>query len=157
MRATCSALGCEGAWLRGVPWWRSSFRVLTVRGMSQHRERVLSFIRLVEGGQSLDSMRQFYSPDVMIFENRELARAGLDACLAFESKMLASQPAVPSAKAVSFAADDATATSFVEWLIRFTSKSGRPMRLEEVAVQKWERGKIVQERFYYEGFVDEGD
>jgi hypothetical protein len=31
------------------------------------------------------------------------------------------------------------------------------VRLEEVAVQVWEGGQIVQERFYYEGVVDEGD
>jgi hypothetical protein len=31
------------------------------------------------------------------------------------------------------------------------------MRLEEVAVQTWENAHIVQERFYYEGVVDEGD
>jgi hypothetical protein len=30
------------------------------------------------------------------------------------------------------------------------------MRLEEVAAQRWSDGVISEERFYYEGIVDEG-
>ena len=47
--------------------------------------------------------------------------------------------------------------AFLEYVIRYTPRGGRPMRLEEVSVQAWECGRIVEERFYYEGLVDEGD
>lgn len=125
--------------------------------MSAQREALVQFVRLIEGGNSLDAMRQFYSPEVVVFENRELARAGVGACLAYEQKALAALSEPLHAKALSLALDEQSGTSFVEWLIRFTGNDGRPMRLEQVAVQKWERGRIVQERFYYEGLVDEGD
>jgi len=55
------------------------------------------------------------------------------------------------------AVNEGSGTVFIEWLIRFYGRDGRPMRLEEVAVQQWSGGLICQERFYYEGFVDEGD
>ena len=45
----------------------------------------------------------------------------------------------------------------MEWVIRFVGEDARPMRLDEVAVQRWAGGRIVEERFYYEGLVDEGD
>jgi hypothetical protein len=47
--------------------------------------------------------------------------------------------------------------AFVEWVIRFLGANGRPMRLDEVAVQRWVGDRIVEERFYYEGMIDEGD
>jgi hypothetical protein len=31
------------------------------------------------------------------------------------------------------------------------------MRVEQVSVQRWHRGLIIEERLYYEGVVDEGD
>lgn len=38
-----------------------------------------------------------------------------------------------------------------------SSPAATALRVEEVAVQTWEDGLIVEERFYYEGMVDEGD
>jgi ketosteroid isomerase-like protein len=125
--------------------------------MSQQRERLVSFIRLVEQSKTVEAMEQFYSADVVIFENRELARAGLEPCIKYEREMLAKLVAPPKMKALRFAYDEATDTAFIEWLIRFQAQEGRPMRLEEVVVQTWHGGKIAEERFYYEGFVDEGD
>jgi hypothetical protein len=94
---------------------------------------------------------------VVIFENRELARAGLQACLTHEQNALGALRGQLRAKALSLAVDERSGTSFIEWLLRFTDHDGRPMRLEQVAVQKWDGDKISQERFYYEGYVDEGD
>lgn len=127
------------------------------RPMTKLRDRLVAFTRLVEQGHSLDAIAQFYAHDVIVFENRERMRAGLEACLAFERAALKSQPEPQTARALRFAADDATGTSFVEWVIRFRDSDGRPMRLEEVAVQRWDGEKICEERFYYEGFIDEGD
>ena len=125
--------------------------------MPKLRERLDEFIALVEAGQTVEAIRRFYAEDVLVFENRELARAGRDSCVAFEQSQLAAQPAAPRMKAVKSAADSAAGTCFVEWVIHFHSSSGRPMRLEEVAAQKWSAAGIVEERFYYEGFIDEGD
>ena len=53
--------------------------------------------------------------------------------------------------------DEARGVTFVEWEIRFVGQDQRPMRLDEVAVQRWSGARIVEERFYYDGVVDEGD
>jgi ketosteroid isomerase-like protein len=125
--------------------------------MHSLKQSVQQFIVLVEQGNSLQAMQQFYAEDVVIFENRELARAGREQSVAFERNALANLEEPPSLRALRFAADEASGTAFIEWRIRFRARGGRPMRLEEVAVQKWERGLISEERFYYEGLVDEGD
>jgi len=115
------------------------------------------FIQLCEKGQTLEAMARFYAEDVVVFENHELARAGREACLAFEREAIArlKEPATLRAKAS--AVDAQSGVAFIQWLIRFLGDEDRPMRLDEVAVQRWAGGRIVEERFYYEGMIDEGD
>lgn len=126
--------------------------------MRELRQHLDEFIRLVESGKSIEAMERFYSEDVLMFENRELSRAGRDACIEYEREQLALQSKPPILKATKRAADDDDGVSFIEWVVQFESpRSGRPIRLEEVAVQKWSEGRIIEERFYYEGVIDQGD
>src|SRR5262245_33409503 len=120
-------------------------------------ERLREFVALVEAGRSLEAIERFYADDVIVFENQERARIGKVAAVAFERDALAASPAPAVVRAHASAFDPRTGRSFVEWTIRFVGREGRPMRLDEVAVQSWARGTIVEERFYYEGIVDEGD
>lgn len=125
--------------------------------MMVRREDVLAFVRLVESGASVAAMERYYAADVVIFENRELARAGRLQAIAYEREALASLREPASVKALRVAVDEEEGVVFIEWRIRFIGETGRPMLLEEVAVQSWENDVIVSERFYYQGFVDEGD
>ena len=118
---------------------------------------VREFAELLKKGRSLDAMERFYAPEVSVFENRQLARAGKAQCLKYERDALASQPEPARFKLGKLAVDEDTGHAFLEYVVRFQAADGRAMRLEEVAVQTWEDGLIVQERFYYEGIVDEGD
>jgi ketosteroid isomerase-like protein len=119
--------------------------------------KVREFAELLRKGRPLAAMEQYYAPEVTVFENRRLARAGKQQCLQYERDALANQPDAPRFKLVTMAVNEATGHAFLEYVVRFRSAEGRPVRLEEVAVQSWESGQIVQERFYYEGVVDEGD
>ncbi len=120
-------------------------------------QNVAEFVRLLGAGQTLRAMELFYDAEVVVFENRNLARAGLRQCLDYEREQLASQPTTPQFKLTSFAVNASSEHAFLEYSVRFFAPDGRPLRLEEVAVQKWSGSKIVEERFYYEGVVDEGD
>ena len=117
--------------------------------------KVAEFIKLVEAAQTVEAIERFYAPDVIVFENRKQERAGRDACIAYEKEQLADVAGKPTIKVVASAINEATGQVFLEYSIRFVSVSGREMLLEEVASQRWEGGLIVQERFYYQGFVDE--
>ncbi len=120
-------------------------------------KQVEKFVELVTNGQTVLSMERFYAEDVNVFENRELARAGRAYCIAEEVRLLEAQLSPPSMRALKVAVNEADGVAFIEWVIRFSSPEGRPLRLEEVAVQKWAGGLIVEERLYYQGLVDEGD
>jgi ketosteroid isomerase-like protein len=121
------------------------------------RDAVRDFVRLLETGEVLLAMERYYADDVAVFENRELSRAGREACIRHEKDLLAKLGGPPRIRFARTAVDEEEGVAFLEYVLRFTDPKGRPMRLEEVAVQSWERGRIVEERFYYEGFVDEGD
>lgn len=119
--------------------------------------KVRDFAELLRKGRPLEAMERYYSAEVTVFENRRLARAGKQQCLQYERDALANQPDPPRFKLGTLAVNEATGHAFLEYVVRFRSAEGRPVRLEEVAVQSWDHGEIVQERFYYEGVVDEGD
>jgi SnoaL-like domain len=119
-------------------------------------EDVARYLDLLRGGRTVEAMEAFYDEEVIVFENRTLARAGRQLCVEYERAQLAQQPA-PRFAITSYAVNPENNRVFLEYTVRFTDSEGRAMRLEEVAVQTWHRGKITQERFYYEGFVDESD
>ena len=125
--------------------------------MTRLEPLVREFAELLQKGRPLDAMEKFYAREINVFENRQLARAGKARCLQYERDALANQPEPPRFKLGKLAVDEASGHAFLEYVVRFKSSDGRPQRLEEVAVQIWESGQIVQERFYYEGVVDEGD
>lgn len=125
--------------------------------MDPLEESVAQFVQLLRTGQTVRAIEQFYADEVVVFENRALARAGKTQCLAFERTQLASQPKTPEFKLHAHAVNLDTRRVFLEYTVRFMGPDGRPLRLDEVAVQRWEGAKITEERFYYEGVVDEGD
>jgi hypothetical protein len=120
-------------------------------------DQLREFIALCEAGSTVQALERFYAEEVVVFENHERARAGRKACLEFEREAQTQAREPAQLKARSFASNETTSVTFIEWVIRFVSDEGRPMRLDEVAVQTWARGQIVEERFYYEGVIDEGD
>jgi ketosteroid isomerase-like protein len=126
-------------------------------GYTPLRRAVQAFRLLLEQGRTVEAVEQYYAADVCVFENRELARAGRAKCVAYEREQLAKQPKPPQFRFGRVAVDDSTGVAFLEYVLRFTGESERPQRIELVAAQTWEKGKIVEERFYYEGVVDEGD
>lgn len=127
---------------------------LVKQTLAKHVEH---FVRLLSEGKSLQAMELFYSDEVNVFENRALVRAGKPQCLRFEREQLAFQPHPPSFRLKRRAIDAESECVFLEYILRFHSPTGRPQRLDEVAVQSWSGDKIIEERFYYEGLVDEGD
>ena len=126
-------------------------------GGSPLRRAVQEYRSLLEQGKTVEAVERYYAADVCVFENRELARAGRAKCVVYEREQLAKQPRPPEFRFRRVAVDDSTGAAFLEYVLRFTGDGERPQRLELVAAQSWEKGKIVEERFYYEGVVDEGD
>lgn len=120
-------------------------------------DEVREFVALCENGQTLRAIETYYAEDVVVFENYERARTGRDACISYERDALSRMKEPSTLRAKAQAIDPVHGIVFLEWEIRFVGDDERPMRLDEVSVQHWLSGRIVEERFYYAGVIDEGD
>jgi ketosteroid isomerase-like protein len=112
------------------------------------RERVRQLIGMVERGQFVEAIREFYSEDATMQENLQPVRKGLDTLIAGEQKVLAAFKEVRTLPVDSFLihADRVV----IHWVFEFTRKDGRTFQQDELAYQRWKDDKIVEERFYYD-------
>lgn len=111
-------------------------------------ENVNELIALVEQGKFLEAIEKFYAPDATMQENMGLIRAGLPALLENERQVLARVPDIHLERVDSLVVDGDRAA--INWVFGFTDANGGKIRLDEIAYQVWQDGKIVRERFYYD-------
>lgn len=102
----------------------------------------------IKSGRILEAMNEFYAPDLTMQENAKPPTAGLAANIEREKQFLAQvkQWKGYTVKALAFAHD----VSIVENKIEFVNTAGQNVAMEQVSVQRWKNGKIVNERFYYD-------
>jgi ketosteroid isomerase-like protein len=112
------------------------------------RKNVITLIRLVERGRFLEAIEDYYAEDATMQENNSPPRCGLAALLEHERRVLTSLNTMHVSRAESFVVDGDLAV--INWVFEYTDLEGRRRRLDEVAYQLWQDGKIVRERFYYD-------
>lgn len=113
------------------------------------RERAESLQEYIRSGRILDAMREFYAPDVRMQENANPPTKGLEPNIEREKQFLSQVKEWKGYEVKSLAADGDTV--FVESTIDFIGTNDEPVHMEQVSVQRWRDGKIVHERFYYDG------
>lgn len=109
---------------------------------------VEAFVSLVEAGQGLLAMERFYAEHVAMQENQAEPRAGKAALLEHERRAQAAVRDLSSTclRPVLVSGDVAV----IRWVIEYTHRAGQPVRLEELAYQRWEGERIVHEQFFYD-------
>jgi predicted ester cyclase len=111
-------------------------------------DHVKELIALAGQGKFLEAIERFYAPDASMQENLEPPRMGLAALLENERKVLAAVPDIRVERVESFVVDGDR--SAIHWMFLYTDRSGRKIRLDEIAYQEWRDGKIIRERFFYD-------
>jgi len=111
------------------------------------RQRVEQLIQMVERGEFVEALREFYAEDASARENGDEPTHGLDALIARERATLAAFR-VRTLPTAAFLVDGDRAV--IHWEFEFTDTRGRRMRFEELASQRWRGEHIVQERFHYD-------
>ncbi|MES2072435.1 MAG: nuclear transport factor 2 family protein [Pseudomonadota bacterium] len=113
-----------------------------------NRENVVRLIQLVENGQTVEAMQEFYADEATMQENNLPPRCGLPHLLEHEGQVLRKFKAIQTQPVDSFFI--AGERVVIHWVFDFTTHDGRRFRLDELAYQTWAGEKIVQERFYYD-------
>jgi ketosteroid isomerase-like protein len=111
-------------------------------------DRVRQLISMVEAGQFVEAIEEFYAPSASMQENVQPPRQGLESLVAGERRVLASFKSVRTLPVETFFVDGDR--SVIRWVFEFTGHDGRSFRQDELAYQKWAGDKIVEERFYYD-------
>jgi limonene-1,2-epoxide hydrolase len=107
-----------------------------------------SFIAAVEANDHAGAIERFYSPDASMQENDLPPRRGREALVANERKVLARMRSVRSrcVRPVLVNGDHVV----IRWVFEFEALDGARTRIEELAWQRWEGGKVVEEKFFYD-------
>ncbi len=114
---------------------------------TQQTVRVHELLDFIRNGRIMDAMQEFYDTDVVMEEPAYGKTVGLLANLEREQKFVDSVAEFKKfeAPAVCVGDDASCYENVMEW----TTTDGQEIHVEQVAVQQWRDGKIVQERFYY--------
>lgn len=112
------------------------------------RPTVQAFIDLVEQGHYIEAIEQFYAPDASMQENRQPPRRGRETLVAYQRAVMAACSAMRTLPVDSWLVDGDFVT--IHWVFEFTRLSGKTIRIDELAHQRWEGDKIIEERFFYD-------
>jgi hypothetical protein len=106
------------------------------------------FIAVVESNAHVDAIEAFYTPRASMQENQSAPRVGRDLLVANERRVLAKAKKVRSEciRPV-FVSGDCVV---IRWVFEFEWLDGTVTRMEELAYQRWEDERIVEEQFFYD-------
>lgn len=114
------------------------------------RARVEAFVRLVESGDHVKAIEDYYHPDASMRENCKPPRSGRDALVAHEASVLERRKlaAVDTHPAHVVLIDGDNVA--IHWTFDFVAHDGSRMRITEVALQRWRGDRVAEERFFYD-------
>lgn len=106
------------------------------------------FVALVEANRHVEAIEQFYAPHASMQENDNPPRFGRDALAAHERAVLAKARSLASACVRPVFVNGEHVV--IRWIFEFEWADGSRTRVEELACQRWEGDRIVEEKFFYD-------
>jgi hypothetical protein len=112
------------------------------------RQTVETFVALVEAGDYVGAIENFYAPDASTRENNDAPVVGRDTLMAKERGVMAAFRNIEASRiGPSLIDGDTTAT---RWKFTFTGMDGAERILEETTWQTWREDRLIEERFFYD-------
>jgi hypothetical protein len=112
------------------------------------RQTVERFVELVEAGQGLAALDEFYAENASMQENHAAPRIGKPALLAHETAAQASVTNMTARCIRPFLIEEDTVV--LRWKFNYVDGCGRPVQFEELAYQRWTGDRIREEQFFYD-------
>lgn len=106
------------------------------------------FIARVEEGAHVEAIEEYYTPDASMQENGKAPRVGRAVLVENERKALAGMRSIRSRciQPVFVNGDHVV----IRWVFEIEALAGGVRRLEELAYQRWQGERIVEEKFFYD-------
>jgi len=112
------------------------------------RERVKAFIALVEQGEYVKAIEDFYHPSASMQENGLPPRVGRQALVEHERRVLAGLKGMRTRRVETHLVDGDRVV--INWVFEMTGQDGATRVMDELALQTWDGDRIAIERFYYD-------
>jgi SnoaL-like domain len=106
------------------------------------------FIARVEDNKHIEALQEFYASDATMQENQSAPRVGLTAHIANEERVLPRARSLTSTCVRPFLVHGDTVA--IRWIFEFEWLDGTRTRMEEIAWQRWEGDRVVEETFFYD-------
>jgi ketosteroid isomerase-like protein len=112
------------------------------------RERVEQLIALVERGEYVKAIEDFYHADASMQENGLPPRVGRQTLVEHERAVLAGLKKMRTRRVETFLVDGDRVV--INWVFEMTGQDGTVRQLDELALQTWNGDRIAKERFFYD-------
>jgi len=114
------------------------------------RDRVQELVSYIQNGRIIDAMYEFYADDVRMQENNNPPTVGLAANVERERQFVGYVKEWKRFDVDALAVDAARGRTVVLSRCEVDAVDGKSVKMDQVAVQTWRDGKIVDEKFYYD-------
>ena len=111
-------------------------------------ETLQRFVARVCENAHAEAIEEFYTEGASMRENLGVPRVGRDTLVANERRVLARAKSVRSTCVKPVFVDGPLVV--IRWVFEFEWNDGRKTRVEELAYQRWEGERIVEEQFFYD-------
>jgi hypothetical protein len=112
------------------------------------QQRLNDLFSYIRQGKIIEAMTEFYEQDAQMQENANPSTVGLAANIEREKQFMSGVKEWKGFNVAASAVGDNV--TFYECSLDFIATTGQPVHMEQVVVSRWNKGKIVHERFYYD-------
>ena len=109
---------------------------------------VEEFARTVEAGRYVEAIERYYAESASMRENGAEPRQGIAALVENEKQVMARFGKITASRLGPIIVDGDRVA--IPWAFDFALPNGAALRLEEIAWQRWQGDKVVEERFFYD-------
>ena len=118
---------------------------MSTTNLQQRLNELFDYIRQ---GKIIEAMSEFYDKDTVMQDNANPPTKGLSANIEREKQFLKGVKEWKGFNVTASGVGDNV--TFYECSLDFVATNGQAVHMEQVAVSRWNNGKIVHERFYYD-------
>lgn len=113
------------------------------------KSKVEDLNNMILQGQILEAFDKYYADDVVMQDNETDPRVGKPANREYEEQFVNALQEFHGAEIKNVAINEDEGTSMVEWFMDMSFKNGHREKRNQVAIQQWKDGQIVNEHFIY--------
>lgn len=117
--------------------------------MSTIKENVDKLNEMILGGDILGAFDKFYADGVVMQDNNNPLREGKAVCREFEETFVNNLTAFRGAAVKNILVSEESGVAAIEWDFDYSHKEWGDRKYTQVAVQQWQDGQIISEKFIY--------